>query len=318
MKKKFKILAIDGGGIRGVYSAIILKEIENKFNIKLHEHFDLIAGTSTGSILAAAVATNIPLEEVIDLYKNEGAKIFKSRLCAVKGLNKSKYDNSHLKKLLKEKFRDKTLSDLSIKTRLLIPTTDISNGDVHVIKSFYIEEFKRDKDRKIQDAVLSSCSAPLYFNPNKMESYLLADGGLWANNPSLVALTEGIGKIKITDNKEKITLDNTNLLSIGTGIGHKYYDPKDSTSDNWGFMRKWGTSKLIDTILNLQSINVHNTVNFMLDKDNYLRINFESDKNLSLDSVDIISSLEAKAERDFTHNSEKIKRLLGLEEQLCN
>lgn len=313
MKKKFKILAIDGGGIRGVYSAIILKEIENKFNIKLHEHFDLIAGTSTGSILAAAVAVDIPLEEVIDLYKNEGAKIFKSRLCTVKGLNKSKYDNSHLKKLLKEKFQDRTLSDPSIKTRLLIPTTDISNGDVHVIKSSYIEEFKRDKDRKIQDAVLSSCSAPLYFNPNKMESYLLADGGLWANNPSLVALTEGIGKIKTTDNIERITLDNTNLLSIGTGIGHKYYDPKDSTSDNWGFIRKWSTSKLIDTILNLQSINVHNTVNFMLPEDNYLRINFESDLNLSLDSVDIISSLEAKAERHFTLNSEKIKKLLGLE-----
>lgn len=312
MAERFKILSIDGGGIRGVYSAVILKEIENKFNIKLYEHFDLVAGTSTGSILAAAIATNIPLSEVIDLYKNEGAKIFDSRISALGGLNKSRYDNTYLKNLLASKFGDKTLSDSSIKTRLLIPTTDISNGDVHVIKSYYIEEFKRDKDRKIQDAVLSSCSAPLYFNPNKMESYLLADGGLWANNPSLVALTEGVGKIKTTKNIEKITLENTSLLSIGTGIGHKYYDPKDSDSDNWGFIRKWEKSKLIDTILNLQSINVHNIVNFMLSKDNYIRINFESDKDLSLDSIKIISSLEAKAEKDFTHNSERIKKLLGL------
>ncbi len=87
------------------------------------------------------------------------------------GLFKSRYRSDHLKKLLEEKFQNKTLSDSSIKTRLLIPTTDISNGDVHVIKSYYISEFKRDKDRKIQDAVLSSCSAPLYFNPIRMENY---------------------------------------------------------------------------------------------------------------------------------------------------
>lgn len=312
--KKFKILSIDGGGIRGIYSAIILKEIEDKFNIKLNKHFDLIAGTSTGSILAAAIATDIPLSEIINLYKNEGDKIFKLRMTGAMGLFKSRYDNSHLKKILAEKFKNKTLSDPSIKTRLLIPTTDISNGDVHVIKSYYIQEFKRDKDRKIQDAVLSSCSAPLYFNPNKLDKYLLADGGLWANNPSLVALTEGIGKIKTTEEIGDITLDNTHLLSIGTGIGHKYYDTKDSISDSWGFLKKWGNSKLVDTILNLQSINVHNTVNFMLPSDNYLRINFESDKNLSLDSVDIISELESKAARAFTHNSEKIKTLLGLED----
>lgn len=314
MDKKFKILSIDGGGIRGIYSAIILKEIEDKFNIKLNEHFDLIAGTSTGSILAAAIAIDLPLSEIIELYKNEGTKIFKLRMTGIMGLFKSRYDNSHLKEILAQKFQNKTLCDSSIKTRLLIPTTDISNGDVHVIKSYYIPEFKRDKNRKIQDAVLSSCSAPLYFNPNKMEEYLLADGGLWANNPSLVALTEGIGKIKSTKEIEKITMDNTHLLSIGTGIGHKYYNTKNSECDNWGFLRKWNKSNLVDTILNLQSINVHNTVNFMLPKSNYLRINFDSDKKLSLDSVDIISELESKAVRAFTHNSENIKKLLGLKD----
>ena len=313
MTHNFKVLSIDGGGIRGIYSALILKEIEDKFNIKINEHFDLIAGTSTGSILAAALAIDIPLSEVIDLYKNEGSKIFNLRKLGFMGLFKSRYTSNHLIQLLEDKFQNKTLSDSSFKTRLLIPTTDISNGDVHVIKSYYISEFKRDKDRKIQDAVLSSCSAPLYFNPNRMENYLLADGGLWANNPSLVALTEGMGKIKSTTEIEKITLDNTKLLSIGTGIGHKYYDLKHSDCDSWGFLTKWSKSKLIDTILNLQSINVHNTVNFMLPKENYLRVNFESDTDLALDSVDIISQLEAKAARDFTHNSDKILKLLGLE-----
>lgn len=314
MENNFNILAIDGGGIRGLFSAIILNEIEKKFRIKLYEHIDLVAGTSTGSILASAIAIGLPLEEVIELYKNEGKEIFNLRQLGRMGLFKSRYENSHLKNLLEKKFNHKTLSNPALKTRLLIPTTDISNGDVHVIKSNYLAEFKRDKDRKIQDAILASCSAPLYFNPVEMQSFLLADGGLWANNPSLVALSEGMGKIKSTETIDKINLDNTKLLSIGTGIGHKYYSLEDSNSDSWGFVKKWGGSKLIDTILNLQSINVHNTVNFMLPKENYLRINFESDTNLSLDSVDIIPMLEAKAAKYFTDNSDNIRKLLGLKE----
>ena len=73
-KKTFKILSIDGGGIRGVYSAHILKRIEEEFKIKLHDYFDLIAGTSTGSIIAAAIACNIPLIEIEKLYIEKGKK----------------------------------------------------------------------------------------------------------------------------------------------------------------------------------------------------------------------------------------------------
>lgn len=312
MSKKFKILSIDGGGIRGVFSAIILNKIEEKFNVRLNELFDLVAGTSTGSILASAIACDISLEEVIDLYKNEGKKIFSKRFSGTLGLFKSKYDNTELKSLLKDKFGNKTLSDSSLKTRLLIPTTDISNGDVHVIKSKYLDEFKRDPDRLIKDAVLASCSAPLYFNPTKLDNFLLADGGLWANNPSLVALTEAVGKIKKTTEIEQITFENVKLLSIGTGIGYKYYDLSKFESDSWGFLFDWERSKLIDTILNLQSINTHNVVSFMLPKNNYLRLNFESDRDLSLDSVKIIPFLESKAAKIFTANSDNIKKLLEL------
>lgn len=311
MSKKFKILAIDGGGIRGIFSAIILNQIEEKFNIKLNELFDLVAGTSTGSILASAIACDIPLKEVIELYKNEGNEIF-SRRFSVFGLIRSKYNNAKLKTLLEEKFGNRTLVDYSLKTRLLIPATDISNGDVHVIKSKYLDEFKRDPDRLIKDAVLASCSAPLYFNPAKLDNFLLADGGLWANNPSLVALTEAVGKIKKTAEIEQITFENVKLLSIGTGIGYKYYDLSKSGSDLWGFLSNWERSKLIDTILNLQSINTHNVVNFMLPKNNYLRLNFESDIELSLDNVKIIPFLESKAMKIFTENSENIKRILEL------
>lgn len=73
--KNFKILSIDGGGIRGIYSAHILKRIEDEFNIKLKDHFDLIAGTSTGAIIAGAVACGIDIGEVVNLYKDKGKDI---------------------------------------------------------------------------------------------------------------------------------------------------------------------------------------------------------------------------------------------------
>ncbi|ADG94082.1 Patatin [Arcobacter nitrofigilis DSM 7299] len=313
MDNNFRVLAIDGGGIRGIFSAIILKEIEDKFKIKIYEHFDLVAGTSTGSILASAIAIGLPLEEIIELYKTEGSNIFKLRQFGRGGLFKSRYDNGYLKKLLEKKFKDITLFDKKLKTKLLIPTTDISNGDVHIIKSYYLKEFKRDKERKIRDVILASCSAPLYFNPIQLEKVLLADGGLWANNPSLVAITEGVGKIKKTKTNKNISFKNTRLLSIGTGIGCQYYNTKDAINDKWGFLSNWNTSKLIDTILNLQSINVDNTVSFLLPKENYLRINFESDNNLSLDSMDIIPELEAKASKYFSKNIDNISKLISLE-----
>ena len=76
-RKTFKILSIDGGGIRGVYPAHILKCIQERFAVSLYEEFDLIAGTSTGSILAAAVAAKIDISKVLSLYETHGKEIFK-------------------------------------------------------------------------------------------------------------------------------------------------------------------------------------------------------------------------------------------------
>ena len=148
-------------------------------------------------------------------------------------------------------FGSKTMSDTL--TRLMIPATDIGNGQVFVFKSNYLEEFVRDKDIKIADAVLASCSAPTYFNPIVVKEYLLADGGLWANNPSMAALIEATGKMKTP-------VEKVRLLSIGTGIGNRYY-PHKAANIRW---RKAGNlfglsfygTKLIEVLLNLQSKSV--------------------------------------------------------------
>ena len=104
-KKTFKILSIDGGGIRGVYSAHILKRIEEEFDIKLHDYFDLIAVTSTGSIIAAAIACDISLDGVVQLYKDRGSEIFSKKVWwKFPKWFSSKFHSEELNKILVEKF----------------------------------------------------------------------------------------------------------------------------------------------------------------------------------------------------------------------
>lgn len=300
----FKILAIDGGGIRGLYAAYILKRIREEFDIIFSEYFDLIVGTSTGSIIAGALAVDRPIEKIVLLYEVEGRKIFTSNSFSLNGFYRSKYSKKHLENILNKEIGNKILSDIK-KTRLIIPATDIANGQVFVFKSSYLEEFVRDKNIKIVDAILSSCSAPIYFDPNRLENYLLADGGLWANNPALVGLTEAIGKLEIDKNDVRI-------LSIGTGIGKHYYKIDSAETRNWGLVNGWEGKKIIDIILNLQSTSAENIVRLILKEEKYLRLNFITDSKLSLDKLDILEELKTKADHTFTYEVNKIKSFLEL------
>jgi hypothetical protein len=96
------------------------------------------------------------------------------------------------------------------------------------------------------------------------------------------------------------------ILSLGTGLGKKYYDPKDHDK-SWGF-RQWGTG-LVTTVMNLQSINVDNIVKFILENDDkrFVRINFDTDCETSLDDINVVDNLIARADEAFTYNFKKIK-----------
>jgi hypothetical protein len=307
MDEVFKILAIDGGGIRGVFAAQILKRIKEELRVEFPKEFEIISGTSTGSIIAGGLAIDYPVDKIVSLYKREGKNIFHRNYSNSfnwlnwKSFFKSKYDSKYLKEVLNNIFQDLTLSQT--KTRLIIPSSDISNGNVFVFKSNYDPGFVRDKDIKLADAILASCSAPIFFNPAKVKEYLLADGGLWANNPSLVALTEAMGR-RFNKRKEEIK-----ILSLGTGMGKKYYNPKDYRK-NWG-LRQWGAG-LVSTVMNLQSTNVDNIVGFILgEEERFVRLNFETDCDVALDDIDAVDNLIARADEKFTYSFDKIKKFFG-------
>lgn len=297
VRQTFNILSIDGGGIRGIYAATILCKIQEELGIDYMKDFDLIAGTSTGAIIAAGLTIGIPPDTIINMYKDQGQFIFKKPLWS--GIVTPKYDSEKLKRVLDEVFGDKTFKDTQ--TRLMVTATDISEGMPWVFKSLYHERLTRDTNVKLADAVLASCSAPRYFNPFEHNKQLLADGGLWANNPALAALVEALGH-NIDVKRYKIR-----LFSIGTGINIKHY-PIEWVEKEWGATR-WGMG-IIDLIFNMQSFSVEKYLNTIMNQDDYLRINFNLNSNLAIDDMKNIDILIEKGVEDFYKYRGKITKLL--------
>lgn len=293
----FNILSIDGGGLKGIYAATILLEMEENLKINHAEKFDLIVGTSTGAIIAAGLATGIPAQTIVDLYLEQGEFIFKKNFLG--GLITPKYNNDHLKQVLDKIFQDKKFND--VKTRLMVTATNVSDGMPWIFKSLYHEKLTRDQGVRLADAVLSSCCAPVYFDPNQVNNQLLADGGLWANNPTLVGLSEALGE-NIDIKKYKIR-----ILSLGSGTNIKNY-PLEWTDKKWGATR-WGTG-LIDVIFNMQSFSVEKYLTTIMNKEHYLRINFILEDGLAIDNTKIMPDLMDKAIEDFRKNKIEIEKLL--------
>lgn len=306
--KPFRILSIDGGGIRGVYPAHILRCIEERHQINLFETFDMIAGTSTGSIIAAGVATGVATADIVAMYKKHGTGIFRKKWffwldkklkSMFQPMFDSIYDARYLENVLSEIFQDKRLGDIT--KPLLIPSTDIGNGCVHVLKSGYSKDFTRDNTVMVKDAVLASCSAPTYFDPHRLKEYLLADGGLWANNPALAA---------VIDAQKRLRIDHGNIRILSMGTGHTRTSYGTNASRKWGLANGWKHKELISFILSLQSQSATNYLNLMLRPGQVKRIDFDSDLPLPMDDVSVIDDLISRADRKFTHESEAIREFI--------
>lgn len=320
MSALFYILSIDGGGLRGAFAAHVLQRMEEELSMDWGGRFGLMAGTSTGSILAAGLACGESAATLAQFYSQHGQAVFAARPLARLDrlrLFGSRYRTHRLKALLDEVFKGMTLGQVAIP--LIVPAVDVVNGCVHVFKSKYHDGFVRDPEVHVADAVLASCSAPTYFDPHPLAGkYLLADGGLWANNPSLVALVDAHYRLRVP-------LEDIRILSIGTGTSKAFYELsaggkwRDRLRDclGWGLLTRWRGIRLLDLILNLQAENAHNTVCLLfnespLESTQVLRITFESDRPLPMDTPEKTKDWIAKADREFTHLVPQIARFLDV------
>jgi patatin-like phospholipase/acyl hydrolase len=243
-KKTFKILSIDGGGTKGLYSMSLLNEFEKKYCIPngklLSDYFQMICGTSVGSLIAIAISLKIPISIIMETFEKNASSVFptgkkRSKITqlfinlyySIRQLSGDKYDVNPFKKILEAFTGDKTLKDVN--NLLCIPSYCVNKSQNCVFKNTKIEfeNFEQsDINVKLVDIILASSAAPTYFPPHQIEGDYFADGGIWANNPSELGVIESL-KYFVGKDKE---YDDYALLSIGNLSGEQQYQIKNATS----------------------------------------------------------------------------------------
>lgn len=253
---KIKILSIDGGGIRGIIPGTILNYIETKIqeypgqeDSKLADHFDLIAGTSTGGILTCTYLipdnngkSKYSTEFALDIYLKTGQDIFSrtswQKLKTLGGITGPKYSASNIDKELDTYFDDHWISDL--RRPCIITSYDIVNR-----KTVFFNKLdgvdNNVRNYRVRDVARATSAAPTYFPPAHISSEngtisSLVDGGVFANNPALCAYSEArtldFGKLNTPGNTTFPSAKDMMILSLGTGTVKESY-PYDKAK-NWG------------------------------------------------------------------------------------
>jgi hypothetical protein len=216
--RPFRILCLDGGGIRGAFTAAVLRYWEKATGLRVVDHFDLIAGTSTGGILAIGLALGMPASDMLEFYVKEGGAIFPieeelQRLRhAFRHWFGAKFDQEVLRRKIASAYetapvRTSVLDDAL--TRLVIPAYNTEADTLVVFRTPHGSGGANDRGRKAVEVALATAAAPTYFNPIKLGNVRAVDGGVWANSPTTVALAEAVHELGIAPGRVE-------MLSIGT------------------------------------------------------------------------------------------------------
>ena len=238
------ILSLDGGGIRGVITARILQELERRTGQRIHELFDLIVGTSTGGILAAGLTRPqkgqaggpCSAEELGNVYSERGREIFNRSLwkgvTSLGGFSDEKYDAAHLEGILDEILGHAELKDTV--PDIIVTSYDIEKREPYLFKTSKARAAEEGRNHLLRHVARATSAAPTYFEAflldgtqwkgEKDNRRALVDGGVFANNPSMIALSEALSSG--TDMNEIL------LCAVGTGMNDRkilYEEAKD-----WG------------------------------------------------------------------------------------
>jgi patatin-like phospholipase/acyl hydrolase/TPR repeat protein len=328
-RKVIRILAIDGGGVRGAIPAAMLQTLEEKLNAKISQKYpgqkiyisqlvDIIAGTSAGGIIALGLA--VPnrrtgelneAKEVVKLFTEEGKTIFPDvgYYGWVRNFVRPRFSSLPLEKILERRFENAWLKE--VYPRVIIPSHEVKLGQYYLFDSKKARNSELDNFR-VRDVALSTASAPVYFRPaavfnEKNNEHWFIDGGLYANDPTRVAFK--VAK-KLNPDADIV------ILSLGTGNASNSTDY--SSSRNWGVIG-W-VEKVIDILMG--SSNQINA-DYLEEKkkegkiQNYIRINPQIDSSISpLDQSKNIDRLvhqgkviSRKGNAEYQNFKEAIKEL---------
>ena len=312
-QRRLFILAIDGGGFRGLFAAELLRRLEERWKVDWTSRFGLFAGTSSGSIVAAGLAAGVPVASLVGFYREHGPAVFHRRLRGrPAGLLASRHDAGVLRARLGEVLPDVGLAEFSVP--LLIPVADIATGRPSVLRSAGLGTGALPASpHRLRDAVLASCAPPTWFDPwTPRGGNPLADGGLWANNPALTAFAEAQLRFRVPP-------ESLRIVSIGTGRSRRYYGAARTRGfgrlgdrwAGWGLGTRWRRERLVEFSLATQSTATHETLCRLLGEDpanprRVLRLDFESDDVIRFDDTGAGQELVDHAERVFVRRAREI------------
>lgn len=326
--KKYKILSIDGGGIRGILPAVILQEMERRLrertsneNERISDYFDMIAGTSAGGMLACSMlykhdGKKMDCSTAVSLFESGGPRIFKKNgFNQIRRIFDSMYPAKNIEAVLAEVFGDSQLSESD--TEGLITAYDITDREAVL---FDTSSAKRDQNRdyRLADIARATSAAPTYFPVAEVTSMggtdkCLVDGGIYANDPSLCAIVEAKKKIwKETNRAPKI--HDMYVVSIGTGRVSKSY--LYEKAKGWGLI-SWALP-VIDILQSSGAEVISYQVGKLFEAeeclDQYIRLTPEiGDASEEMDdgSVKNIEALKASAEKYIQEHSADLDKIVS-------
>ena len=267
----YKILSIDGGGIRGVIPAVLLTEMEKRTGKDVYSLFDLIAGTSTGGILAAGLVAPASLDhepasrgpkfkasDLLALYEEHGKDIFRRSFCdkitSLWGWADEKYPNDGIEAVLESYFGNAELKDAL--TEILVTSYEIEERQPYFFKSRKAKENPQERNHFLRDVARATSAAPTYFEPAEIRTVgapatrtrYLVDGGVFANDPALCAYAEAI---RLGESP-----DNVLIVSLGTGVATKPID--------YDKARDWGKDSWAKPVISVMMDGVADSVDYQL------------------------------------------------------
>jgi len=253
--RPFHVLSLSGGGFLGLYSAVVLEGLERRAGLPLARCFDLVAGTSIGGVLAIALAFELPMAQLVQLFVQHGPNVFSDRalptgrVARLIDLSRSvlgpKYSGAALRDALAAQLGERTLADAP--HPFVIPAVDVGTCTTKVFKTPHAPASQGDGGLRAVEVAMAACAAPAYFPSVRLGGRLYADGGLFAVAPDQVALHEAEHFIGVPT-------EGVRMLSIGTAT--RQYRPSEGVREDAGAVNWLSEGRLVLTMLSAQQQHV--------------------------------------------------------------
>lgn len=295
----FRILALDGGGIKGAFTASVLATMEKTLGASVVDQFDLIAGTSTGGLLAIGLGMGLSSDKLLQFYRERGEVIFPVTRFhqrwrrRIRHIVKPKFSQSVLRRELDNAyFPDKQKRCLGeSKCRLVIPAYDAISGACHIFRTPHHPLLMSDQATNVTDVALATAAAPTYFSAAKVRNMIsnatYFDGGVWANCPAMAAIAEAVCYLGVP-------LDRIDVLSIGTTE-----EPFTVKSKRHSGFLGWGTT-MIELLMNAQVESSVQHAARLVGEPRFLRVNtvtapgtYSLDNSIEIENLIALGNKEA-------------------------